>query len=182
MANVPPEIRRAVEQANQLYPNDIDRAAAEAEELAKDHPEFALWVDGLVKNAIRKLVWDDRHIYNRRLDANAEGHPSVGPARLGGSSESLEESSAAVAEMFEVDFYQMKVGGRTLGSLRLSELPALAEDLVAKANGYLIKAELLKWISASTRNADEDLEVREAIPSERIRKQYLKIRRKYRDS
>lgn len=144
------------------YPSDIDRATEEAEKKIRALPEFAGFVDALVRSAVRELVYDQRHIVNVRTKKQAGYY---------GGQTKLNRSANGVLAAYE-SVYQYHIAGTVLGEILGEDLSDIAANERAIASGHTFNADLCEWLAGLV---PEGKKVHQAITEKKLRKEFNRI-------
>lgn len=168
----PESILSKCREASRKHANDIPKAIEEAERNIRALPEFREWAGSLITQAISDLVYAARHTDNqaiKRRNGSYGGQAKVNPA-----------ASSEVKRLYD-DLYQYRIGGRTLGDLKGSELKPIADHERSIAANHTLNALLLESLIKEP-GFDEDKPVRDFVKPQRLKTIYQRCEKKSRES
>lgn len=137
--------------------DDIPRAVTEAEKLIRKLPEFDSLVDQMIRNAVREMVYDARHISNvatKRQTGHYFQEQKVDTTK-----------SKAVLQAYK-SVYAYCVAGTQLGLLYGERLAEIAESEQSIANGHVFNAALCRKLSEIV---PKGTQVKDAISEKKLR-------------
>lgn len=145
----PKSILNIVKKANQKYPHDVGKAIEWAKKYVRKLKDFGTLETMLVDNAIKDMVYEDRHTVNRRIKKDSGGYYAPTKVSPGGT-----ETSNRIAE----SIYLYRIAGTTIGRVKGCDLEEIAATEVAIGNGHLFNARLcrrLKKVVPKDKMVDE---------------------------
>lgn len=123
------------------HPDSIEAAATLATKNIRKLPEFSQFIDQLVNDQIRSMIWMVRGMNNnavRREAGEFGGPPKVG---LGTG---IAEKAAASAKLVYLNY---AIDGRSLKNILGSELSEIADREESVANGHLFNVRLCRKLA-----------------------------------
>lgn len=163
---VPADILAAVKRSESRNKNDIDAAVADAKAAITQLSSYQPFVDDLITSAIRHMVQDIRHAETRTVKINAELYGTKGKVS-GADSKSVQDIAN--------DLYHIRIAGRTLGTMRGSELTEIADGERERGRGHLANAELCTKLRELV---PDDKTVRQAVRASKLLSIWRECRKK----
>ena len=165
---MPDWLNKIVQEETEANPSDIPTAADRAYNRIRKHPQYKGLVEELIRNAVRELVYDYRHIINTRIKRDSgyyvQKNGATAAAAVGGAVLAVHRSC-----------YDEFIGGTQLGELtadRAREIIAAEESIAA---GHHFNAELLKW--ALKNGLQGDAKLRDVIPEKKLRTHFDRLKK-----
>ena len=159
--SIPKAALDVVRVAIQNHPDSIDDCLVEADKNIRQLSCYSEFVEELVTNAIRELVYDERHRINWKIRA---GTYKCTPKVLMGDSEGIAE--------VHWNEYSFCIAGRSLGSILGSELEDIALTEESQARGHTANATLCRNLMKLVR---PNQTVREAVKLPVLKKLFQPI-------
>jgi hypothetical protein len=156
MIQIPPSVLAAVKLANEQHPGDVAAALAAAEAAVKGLPEYASYVEMLVRHSLMTSLYAVRHQRNVQVKREAKAYSP--PAKVTGG-------GPTVTQVY-TSLFSYQIGGRTLGLLKAQDLDALIEEGNAAINGWAFNVRLCSKLKAYVR---DDNTVADTVTEQKLR-------------
>lgn len=160
----PESVLAVVAKAVEQHPNDISAAVAAAEQEVLGLDEFEEFSGLLIHHTLQGLVYDARHMLNRRIKNDA-GLYGAAP-KVSGMSERVNAIHASV--------YAYCIGGMTLGEVKGEELEGLAASEAEIAAGHAFNVRLCTELA---RLVPEGKAVKQAMTEKKLRALFRTVHR-----
>lgn len=154
--NAPAVILDVVAAAVGKYPDSVDASVDWAVAKITKLPEYETFIGGLVRTAIRGIIGDYRHTNNNALRNERGDFDTKSKITVGETVDAIVRS-----------VYDYFIAGRTLGSLLGKELPEIAANEAAKAEGHMFNSRLCTELK---KLVPDDKLVRNAVKESKLRK------------
>jgi hypothetical protein len=152
---------------NALCGNMENVAGAVEQALAqiKGLPNYPAMAEGLVREAVKQLVYLARHQHNNTIKNHTGANLQRAARRVAAYSPAVTNAHKSV--------YDLCIDGTTLGSIKGSRLQVLLQRTVSTIAGHRLQEELLTWLTA---RVPSNKTVRESVKEDELAKFYYETR------
>lgn len=146
--NYPDNVIAAARKAATDRPDDISAAVAQLVRDVKKLPNYAVVVrDLMVMAAAKQLIYDQRRRENLRIVDRAEetvkSMPKVSPRT---AQHIVCAGNSTTMQARYMELYMYRIGGHTLGSLRLEQLEPLVNSMQSSVDGLTRNINLVRRV------------------------------------
>lgn len=149
------------------YGSDIAKAVEESEKALRKLPEFESQIEAMVTNAIRDLVYDERHVINVKLKRESGRYNNESTMK------GLDPSIVKVHQ----SLYEYFIAGTTLGDLYGKQLSQIADNENAIAEGHQFNAGLCNWLR---KVVPDEKQVKQVVSEKQLRNIFSKVKEEIR--